>query len=57
MKAALNIILILNTLFVVACADNPDLTVFIYPFAIYVVAGFFRIYCREFVEFLTKPQW
>lgn len=56
MKTALNIILILNTLFIMACADNPDPIVFIYPFVIYVVAGFFRIYHREFVEFLTKAQ-
>lgn len=56
MKTALNIILIINTLFVILCADNKDPLIFVYPLVIYVVAGFFRIYHREFVEFLTKSQ-
>lgn len=56
MKNFLNIVLIANTLYVMACADNPNPMVFVYPLFIYVVAGFFRIYCREFVEFLTKAQ-
>lgn len=56
MKNFLNIVLIVNTLFIVACADNPNPTVFVYPIGVYVVAGFFRYYHREFVDFLTKAQ-
>lgn len=56
MKRFLNTILLLNLLFVILCADNPDFNVFVGPIAIFVIAGFFRIYHKEFVEFLTEKR-
>ena len=56
MKIALNIILILNTLFVVVCADNPNVEVFALPALVFVVAGFLRIYHRDFVKLLTTYE-
>lgn len=53
LKIILNTVLIMNTMFVIVCADNPDVTVFIYPMCIYLIAGFLRVNLREFHNNLT----
>lgn len=55
MKIFLNTILLANTIWVFLIADNPDLTVFIYPLCIYVVFGFLRANHRAFVKLLNTP--
>ncbi|WP_165590547.1 hypothetical protein [Chryseobacterium aquaticum] len=53
MKKLLNTILIVNTIYVMACADNQDVTVFFLPDCIYLVAGFLRINVRKFNSLLN----
>ncbi|CEJ70547.1 hypothetical protein BN1195_02874 [Chryseobacterium oranimense G311] len=55
MKKTLNIILAVNTIWLLICSDNPDLTVFFGPAFIYVVFGFLRIYHKEFIQYLNTP--
>ncbi|MCJ8153202.1 hypothetical protein MKJ01_05430 [Chryseobacterium sp. SSA4.19] len=52
MKALFNFILAINTIYVLICADNNDITVFFFPACVYLVAGFFRIYHKEFSNFI-----
>lgn len=54
LKIILNTVLIVNTLFVIVCADNPNVTVFIYPMCVYLVVGFLRINLKQFHQFLTS---
>jgi hypothetical protein len=53
MKKVLNTILIINTIYVLACSENQDLTVFFLPADIYLVAGFLRINVRKFNSILN----
>ncbi len=55
MKTALNLILAINTVYVLVCSENPDLTVFFFPLFIYVSFGFLRIYHKEFTKYLNTP--
>lgn len=56
LKIILNTIIALNTIYVIACADNQDVTIFFLPACIYFVTGFLRIYVREFSQYLTDQQ-
>lgn len=55
MKNFLNTILLANTIWVFLIADNPDLTIFVFPLFVYVVFGFLRAYHKDFVKLLNTP--
>lgn len=55
MKKALNIILAINTVWLLICSDNQDVTAFFFPAFIYVIFGFLRIYHNEFLKYLNTP--
>lgn len=56
MKTALNIILFINTVYVLIVSENQDPTAFLFPLCIYLFFGFFRFYHEEFTEFLNNPN-
>ncbi len=56
MKTALNLILAANTIYVLICSENKDLTVFVFPAFIYVFFGFFRYYHKDFTKYLNTPS-
>ncbi len=55
MKTALNIILFLNTIYVLMCSENQDPATFVFPLFIYVFFGFLRYYHKEFLHYLKTP--
>lgn len=55
MKTALNIILVINTIYIFIISENPNVTEFFFPACIYLVFGFLRWNHREFVEYLNNP--
>ncbi|ROI03693.1 hypothetical protein EGI16_10800 [Chryseobacterium sp. G0240] len=56
MKTALNIILLINTVYVLIISENQDPTLFFFPLFIYFFFGFFRYYHKEFSEYLNTPN-
>lgn len=56
MKNALNIILFVNTIYVLACSENQDPSTFIFSLFIYVFFGFFRYYHKDFTKYLNTPS-
>ncbi|OBW43532.1 hypothetical protein AB670_00062 [Chryseobacterium sp. MOF25P] len=52
MKNFLNFLLVLNTVYVLACSENQNITVFLLPACVYLVVGFLRIYHKEFSNFI-----
>lgn len=56
MKTALNLILIVNTIYVLACSENQDPSVFFFSLFIYTVFGFLRFYHKDFSNYLNTPN-
>lgn len=56
MKKILNTILVINTMYVLACSDNQDVTVFFFPACIYLITGFLRVNVKEFTNLLNKES-
>ena len=56
MKTALNIILLINTIYVLIISENPNVTEFFFPASIYLVFGFLRWHHVEFLEYLNNPK-
>lgn len=54
MKKVLNTILAVNTVYVLVCSENPDVTVFFLPACVYLVAGFLRANVGEFTNLLQS---
>lgn len=55
MKTALNIILIVNTLYILICSENQNASEFVFPLFTYVFFGFFRYYHKDFIKYLNTP--
>ncbi|AZB01253.1 hypothetical protein EG359_17260 [Chryseobacterium joostei] len=56
MKIALNLILFVNTIYVLICSENQDASVFFFPVFIYVVFGFLRFCHKDFSKYLNTPN-
>lgn len=56
MKMILNILLIVNTIYILICSENTDVSVFFLPALIYIIVGALRIYHKEFFQFLNTPK-
>lgn len=62
MKTILNILIALSILVIMSdCEANANRTALDYSNSIFassgvVVFGFLRVYVRDFIEFLTRPQ-
>lgn len=54
MKKVLNTILAVNTVYVLVCSENPDVTVFFLPACVYLVAGFLRVNVGEFTNLINR---
>ena len=56
MKSLLIAILLINTAYVLIVSSNPDLTVFIAPIAVYIVAFFLLANIENVLNLFKEPN-
>lgn len=56
MNKIINTLAILNTIYVILCADNPDYTVFKTPILIFAGLALLKLFYKDFIKYITSYQ-